>query len=45
MIVLGLRSKDLYDIPSHVSEEQPSPLSEFELEGLEKFIGRKIKGE
>jgi len=43
MIVLGLRPKDLYDIPSHVSDDQTGPLSEFELEGLEKFIGRKIK--
>lgn len=45
MVVLGLRPKELYDLPSHVSVEQPGPLSEFELEGLEKFVGRKIQKE
>ena len=45
MVVLGLRSKELYDLPSHVSVEQTGPLSEFELEGLEKFVGRKIQKE
>jgi len=42
MVMLGLRTKELYDIPSHVSTDQPPPLSEFEIEGLEKFTGRKL---
>jgi hypothetical protein len=42
MITLGLRPRSLFDIPSHVSEEPVEPLSPFEIEALEQFIGRKI---
>lgn len=41
MVTLGLRSNDLYDLPSHVAEEQSAPLSQFEIDALEEFLGRK----
>ena len=43
MVTLGLRPKELYDLPNHVGSGEAAPLSPYEVEGLEKFIGRKIE--
>jgi hypothetical protein len=42
MVMLDLRPKNLYDLPSHVDTTEPLPLAPHEILSLEKFIGRKI---
>lgn len=42
MVMLKLRPSSLYDLPSHVTAEQPDPLNQFEVDGLEKFIGHAL---
>ena len=42
MVTLGLRPRSLFNLPSHVSPDPVEPLSPFEIEALEQFIGRKI---
>ena len=42
MVTLGLRPKELFNLPNHVSSGDATPLSPFEKEGLEKFVGHGI---
>jgi hypothetical protein len=43
MVTLGLRPSGLYDLPNHVSHDNIAPLSDFEAEGLETFLGRPLE--
>lgn len=45
MVTLGLRPVSLYNLPNHTSTILAAPLSQFEIESLEGFIGRKIGGQ
>ena len=42
MVTLKLRPASLFNLPNHVGTEEAKPLSSFEVETLEQFIGRKI---
>jgi hypothetical protein len=39
MVHLGLRPKELYDLPNHVGLDPSPPLTDYEVEALEGFIG------
>ena len=43
MVTMKLRPATLFDLPSHVSTEPVEPLSTFEVQGIETFIGKKIE--
>lgn len=39
MVHLGLRPKELYDLPNHVGLDPAPPLTDYEVEALEEFVG------
>lgn len=41
MIVLGLRPKELFDLPKYFDKDL-KPLSDFEIKSLEKFTGKEL---